>query len=63
MNMILNGALKALKKYGAEFQQHEDKWIFVNNGIWGLYDEGGVMVLDEGEVIELAEQYTDFKIG
>ena len=57
---MINEALKALKDYGAEITKYKDFYIVENNGIWGLYDDGGAMILEEDEVIELAEQYTNF---
>ena len=57
---MINEALKALEDYGAEITKYKDFYIVENNGIWGLYDDGGAMILEEDEVIELAEQYTDF---
>jgi hypothetical protein len=56
----LSLALYSLENFGAEITKNGDKYIVTNNGIWGLYDSGGVMVLDADEIIELAEQYTEF---
>lgn len=59
--MNLSYALYALENYGAEITKLEgQKYMVNNNGIWGLYDSGGAMILDADEIIELAEQYTDF---
>jgi hypothetical protein len=59
--MNLSCALYALENYGAEITKLEgQKYKVNNNGIWGLHESGGVMVLDADDIIELAEQYTDF---
>ena len=57
---MINEALKALENYGAEIRKYKDFYIVENNGIWGLIDDSGAMILEEDEVIELAEQYTNF---
>jgi hypothetical protein len=56
----LSTALYSLENYGAEITKDGDKYIVTNNGIWGLYESGGVMVFDADDIIELAEQYTEF---
>lgn len=62
--MNLSYALYALENYGAEITKLEgQKYKVNNNGIWGLLDtpeNDGPMILDADEIIELAEQYTDF---
>lgn len=59
-------AVKALREYGANVMHSsgfKDKtWWIEDNGIWGLlknHPQG--FYLDDNEVIELAEQYTNFQ--
>ena len=59
-NSNLSLALTALENYGAEIRKDGDNYIVENNGIWGLLDDTGAMILDADDIIELAEQYTDF---
>lgn len=62
---ILESAKQALKKYGANIMPtvgYKDKtWWVEDNGIWGLMQHvpQGLYFTDD-ELIELAEEYTDF---
>ena len=53
-------ALLSLREYGADITKNNENYLVVNNGIWGLRDSGGVMVLDGDEIIELAGEYANF---
>lgn len=56
----LQNALRRLKEYGAEIENFKGGLYKVeNNGIWGLYNAGGTMLLDEDEIIELADEYCE----
>jgi len=59
--MNVRMALYALENFGAEIKPYgTDKWIIEDNGIWGLVEDEGAFVVNEFELIELAEEYTEF---
>ena len=60
---LVNEALQALKEYGAKIKPYQKKYIVEDNGIWGFANEEGPMVLSGNDIIELAEQYTDFQVN
>lgn len=64
MNQVLvNEALQALKQYGAKITPYRKKYIVEDNGIWGLLNEEDPMIMEGDDIIELAEQYTDFQVN
>jgi hypothetical protein len=60
---LVNEALQGLKEYGAKIKPYRKKYIVEDNGIWGFVNEEGPMVLDGDDIVELAEQYTDFQVN
>ena len=62
MNNNLSNALAALKEYGAEIEDLGNGTFAVEDtGIWGLIEDAGTMILGEDDIVELAEQYTEFE--
>jgi len=63
---ILQEAIKSLRAYGANIMRsagYKDKtWWVEDNGIWGMAERVPMGIyLDDEEIIELAEEYTNFQ--
>ena len=55
-------AVEALIENGANIKKlNTNTWWVEDNGMWGLleYQPEGIIMLDD-DIVELAEQYTDF---
>lgn len=65
-DQTIQEAVKALREFGANVMRsagYKDKtWWVEDNGIWGLGERVPMGIyLDDEEIVELAEQYTQFQ--